>query len=68
MTYCETLRDQSRVYLERASQEADPKLKQLLARHAHALAELAAEIESRNADTKVAQLAERLEHRKVGAK
>ncbi|HEV2265261.1 MAG TPA: hypothetical protein VGR79_12100 [Stellaceae bacterium] len=52
MTECETLRDQSRVYSERARQEADPKLKQLLARHA----------------TKLAQLAEQLEHRYAEAK
>ncbi|MGH6975508.1 MAG: hypothetical protein ACREEA_08625 [Stellaceae bacterium] len=50
MTACETLRDQSRVYLERAKQETDPKLKQLLARHAKALAHLAERLEHRDAE------------------
>lgn len=44
------LRDQSRVFLERAKQEADPKLKQLLARHAAALAQLAEKIEQQTDD------------------
>jgi len=45
-----TLRDQSRAYLERSKQESDPKLKQLLARHAMALAQLADRIEQQDAD------------------
>jgi hypothetical protein len=44
------LRDQSRAYLERAKQEADPKLKQLLARHAAALAQLAEKVEQQAED------------------
>jgi hypothetical protein len=44
------LRDQSRAYLERSKREADPKLKQLLARHAAALAELAEKVEQRDDD------------------
>lgn len=43
------LRDQSRAYLERAKQEADPKLKQLLTRHAKALAQLAERLEEQDA-------------------
>lgn len=39
------LRAQSRAFLEQAKREADPKLKQLLARHAVALAQLAEKIE-----------------------
>ncbi|MDE1903474.1 MAG: hypothetical protein KGI46_06430 [Alphaproteobacteria bacterium] len=50
MTECETLRDQSRVYLERAMRETDPRFKQLLARHALALAQLAEQIERRYAE------------------
>lgn len=48
MTNHEVLRDQSRVYLERAKQEADPKLKQLLARHATALALLAERLQQQD--------------------
>jgi hypothetical protein len=50
MTEHKVLRDQSRAYLERAKQEADPKLKQLLARHAVALAQLAEKIEQEEED------------------
>jgi len=45
-----TLRDQSRAYLEQSKQEADPKLKQLLARHAIALAQLADRLEHQDAE------------------
>ena len=44
------LRDQSRAFLERAKQEADPKLKQLLARHATALVQLAEKLEQQSSD------------------
>ncbi|HYL33082.1 MAG TPA: hypothetical protein VEU53_08050 [Stellaceae bacterium] len=50
MTNHKSLRDQSREYLERSQQEADPKLKQLLARHATALAQLADRLERRDAE------------------
>jgi len=50
MTDHKTLRNQSRAYLERSKQEADPKLKQLLARHAMALAQLAERLERRDAE------------------
>ena len=50
MTEHSVLRDQSRAYLERAKQEADPKLKQLLARHAAALAQLAEKVEQQADD------------------
>jgi len=50
MTEHKVLRDQSRAYVERSKQEADPKLKQLLARHAAALAQLAEKIEQREGD------------------
>ncbi|GEM_PF-4999193 len=50
MTKPQALRDQSRAYLERARREDDPKLRQLLARHALALAQLAESIENHAAD------------------
>ena len=50
MTEHRVLREQSRTYLDRAKQEADPKLKQLLTQHAAALVQLAERLEQQDAD------------------
>ncbi|MDE2229375.1 MAG: hypothetical protein KGL11_10095 [Alphaproteobacteria bacterium] len=44
------LREQSRAYLERAKQEADPTLRQLLTQHAAALAQRAEKLAQQKTD------------------